>query len=77
MFSSIGHVVEVAESFEPNLVRGAVCSLLAAEQMHRDGFRVALCGEGADECPPDTLDSRGPSWKVIPTGGRFGTNASR
>ncbi len=49
VFSSIGHVVEVTESFEPNLVRGAVCSLLAAEQMHRDGFRVALCGEGADE----------------------------
>ena len=41
--------MEVTESFEPNLVRGAVCSLLAAEQMHRDGFRVTLCGEGADE----------------------------
>jgi asparagine synthase (glutamine-hydrolysing) len=49
VFSSIGHVVEVTESFEPNLVRGAVCSLLAAEKMHSDGFRVALCGEGADE----------------------------
>jgi asparagine synthase (glutamine-hydrolysing) len=48
-FSLIGRVVEVTESFEPNLVRGAVCSLLAAEHMHRDGFRVALCGEGADE----------------------------
>ncbi|HEU5016686.1 MAG TPA: asparagine synthetase B [Pseudolabrys sp.] len=49
VFASIGRVVEVAESFEPNLVRGAVCSLKAAERMHRDGFRVALCGEGADE----------------------------
>ncbi len=49
VFSSIDHVVEVTEFFEPNLVRGAVCSLFAAEQMHRDGFRVALCGEGADE----------------------------
>jgi asparagine synthase (glutamine-hydrolysing) len=49
VFSSISRIVEVTESFEPNLVRGAVCSLLAAEQMHRDGFRVALCGEGADE----------------------------
>ena len=49
VFSLIGQVVEVTESFEPNLVRGAVCSLMAAEQMHRDGFRVALCGEGADE----------------------------
>jgi asparagine synthase (glutamine-hydrolysing) len=49
VFSSIGQVVEVTESFEPNLVRGAICSLLAAEKMHHDGFRVALCGEGADE----------------------------
>lgn len=49
VFSLIDHVVEVTESFEPNLVRGAVCSLFAAEHMHRDGFRVALCGEGADE----------------------------
>jgi asparagine synthase (glutamine-hydrolysing) len=48
-FARIAHVVEVAESFEPNLVRGAICSLIAAEQMHRDGYRVALCGEGADE----------------------------
>ena len=40
-FSLIGHVVDVAESFEPNLVRGAICSLIAAEQMHRDGYRVA------------------------------------
>ncbi len=30
-------------------MRGAICSLIAAEQMHRDGYRVALCGEGADE----------------------------
>jgi asparagine synthase (glutamine-hydrolysing) len=48
-FSLLEHVVEVTESFEPNLVRGAVCSLIAAEQMHRDGYRVAMCGEGADE----------------------------
>src|SRR4249920_295428 len=49
VFALIGQVVEVTESFEPNLVRGAVCSLFAAEHMHRDGFRVALCGEGAEE----------------------------
>ena len=47
--SLIDGVVAVTKSFEPNLIRGAVCSLLAAEHMHRDGFRVALCGEGADE----------------------------
>ncbi|MGH6663650.1 MAG: asparagine synthetase B family protein [Pseudolabrys sp.] len=49
VFAAIDRVVEFTESFEPNLVRGAVCSLAAAEHMDRDGFRVALCGEGADE----------------------------
>ena len=49
VFDAIGHVVEVTESFEPNLVRGAICSLMAAQRMHEDGFRVAMCGEGADE----------------------------
>jgi asparagine synthase (glutamine-hydrolysing) len=49
VFSLIDEVVAFTESFEPNLVRGAVCSLAVAERMHRDGFRVALCGEGADE----------------------------
>lgn len=49
VFAQIDNVVAVAESFEPNLIRGAVCSLMAAQRMHDDGFRVALCGEGADE----------------------------
>jgi len=49
VFDSIGEVVRVCESFDPNLVRGAICSLMAAERMRDDGFRVALCGEGADE----------------------------
>lgn len=49
VFSLIGDAVVAGESFEPNLIRGAVCSLAVAERMHRDGFRVALCGEGADE----------------------------
>jgi len=49
VFAAIDEVVAVTESFEPNLVRGAICSQVAAQAMHRDGFRVALCGEGADE----------------------------
>jgi asparagine synthase (glutamine-hydrolysing) len=49
VFDAIGEVIATCESFEPNLVRGAVCSLMAAERMRADGFRVALCGEGADE----------------------------
>jgi asparagine synthase (glutamine-hydrolysing) len=48
-FFMIDEVVAITESFEPNLIRGAVCSLAAAQHMHQDGFRVALCGEGADE----------------------------
>jgi asparagine synthase (glutamine-hydrolysing) len=49
VFSLIDDVVEITESFEPNLVRGAVCSLAVSKRIHEDGFRVALCGEGADE----------------------------
>jgi asparagine synthase (glutamine-hydrolysing) len=48
-FAAIDTVVAASESFEPNLIRGAVCSLMAAQRMRTDGFRVALCGEGADE----------------------------
>lgn len=49
VFARIGDAVVTSESFEPNLIRGALCSLAVAERMHRDGFRIALCGEGADE----------------------------
>jgi asparagine synthase (glutamine-hydrolysing) len=49
VFSLIDDVVGITESFEPNLVRGAVCSLAVSQKIHEDGFRVALCGEGADE----------------------------
>lgn len=49
LFARIPEALAVAESFEPNLIRSAVSSLAVAEQMHKDGFRVALCGEGADE----------------------------
>ncbi len=49
VFSMIDDVIEVTEIFEPNLVRPAVCALKVAERMHNEGFRVALCGEGADE----------------------------
>ncbi len=48
-FDQIGRMVEISESFEPNLVRVALCTALVARRMHDDGFRVALCGEGADE----------------------------
>jgi asparagine synthase (glutamine-hydrolysing) len=49
LFARIPDAVTASEAFEPSLIRGALCSLAAAEAMHKDGFRVALCGEGADE----------------------------
>lgn len=49
MFARIPEALAAAESFEPNLIRSAVSTLAVAEQMHADGFRIGLCGEGADE----------------------------
>jgi asparagine synthase (glutamine-hydrolysing) len=49
VFDGLDEAVTVSESFEPNLIRGAVCSLAVSKRIHADGFRVALCGEGADE----------------------------
>jgi len=45
----IGEVVAASEAFEPALIRGALCSYVLSEAIHREGYRVALCGEGADE----------------------------
>jgi asparagine synthase (glutamine-hydrolysing) len=45
----IDDVVATTEAFEPSVVRGGLCSFLVARAVHADGFRVALCGEGADE----------------------------
>ncbi|MGH6870608.1 MAG: asparagine synthetase B family protein [Rhizomicrobium sp.] len=45
----LDEAVAQSETFEPAVIRAAVCSLTLSQAMHRDGFRVALCGEGADE----------------------------
>jgi asparagine synthase (glutamine-hydrolysing) len=47
--AAVEKVVEAVESFEPSVVRPSVCSYALAEAIHRDGFKVALVGEGADE----------------------------
>lgn len=47
--AQIDNVVHSLESFEPSVVRDGLCNFLLARRMHADGFRVALCGEGADE----------------------------
>lgn len=45
----IQEIVTVSETFEPEVIRNSLCSYLLARRMNRDGYRVALCGEGADE----------------------------
>lgn len=42
-------VAQTVEAFEPAIVRPALYGYVVARQIHQDGFRVALCGEGADE----------------------------
>ncbi|MDR3528889.1 MAG: asparagine synthetase B [Rhizomicrobium sp.] len=49
VFNALSEAVVACESFEPSLVRGAVCSMKLSEAIHKDGFKVAICGEGADE----------------------------
>jgi asparagine synthase (glutamine-hydrolysing) len=45
----IAETVLMCESFEPAVVRDSYCTGLISRRMHQDGYRVALCGEGADE----------------------------
>jgi len=42
-------VVSTVEAFEPAVIRPSLYTYLVSERIHRDGYRVALCGEGADE----------------------------
>jgi asparagine synthase (glutamine-hydrolysing) len=48
-FPSMEEVVGSTEAFEPEVIRSALCSYVMSRRIHEDGFRVALCGEGADE----------------------------
>ncbi len=47
--SLIETVVDAVETFEPSVVRPSLHTYLLSQRIHQDGFRVALCGEGADE----------------------------
>lgn len=47
--SLIEAVVDTVEGFEPAIIRPSVYSYHVSQRIHQDGFRVALCGEGADE----------------------------
>jgi asparagine synthase (glutamine-hydrolysing) len=45
----MGKVVDTVETFEPAVIRPSLYTYLLSKRIHQDGFRVALCGEGADE----------------------------
>jgi len=45
----IPEVIHRIETFEPNPVRGATLSYLLSKKANNLGYRIALCGEGADE----------------------------
>ncbi len=47
--TQIADTVRLCESFEPAVVRDSYCTALISRAIHKDGYRVALCGEGADE----------------------------
>ncbi len=47
--SLIETVVDAVETFEPSVIRPSLHTYLLSQRIHQDGFRVALCGEGADE----------------------------
>lgn len=49
LFNVLADVIYHVESFEPNLVRNAAIQYHIMRQIAADGFRVAFCGEGADE----------------------------
>ncbi len=45
----VARVVDTVETFEPAVIRPSLHTYLLSRRIHQDGFRVALCGEGADE----------------------------
>jgi asparagine synthase (glutamine-hydrolysing) len=47
--SLLDTVAQTVEAFEPAIVRPGLYGYLISRRIHADGFRVALCGEGADE----------------------------
>jgi len=49
MIKLIPEAIETLESFEPNLLRNGILSILLSKVIAADGYRIALCGEGADE----------------------------
>lgn len=49
LLGSIPDVIWTIESFEPNHIRGGTLSYILSREVARAGYKIALCGEGADE----------------------------
>jgi asparagine synthase (glutamine-hydrolysing) len=63
-------VTTAVEAFEPAIIRPALYGWLVSRQIHADGYRVALCGEGADEL----FAGYGPLEHVFAQGNALGRN---
>lgn len=49
LFDIIPEIVRITESFEPNMIKQAGLSLFLSKIAKEHGFKIVLCGEGADE----------------------------
>lgn len=49
LLASVPETIWTIESFEPNHIRGGTLSYHLSREVAHAGYRVALCGEGADE----------------------------
>jgi len=49
LINLIKEVVYTTESYNPSIISNGICSFLLAESAHKDGLKVVLSGEGADE----------------------------
>lgn len=49
LFNVLSDVIYHAETFEPNVIRNSAIQYHVIQKIAADGFRVAYCGEGADE----------------------------
>lgn len=49
LLNVIPEVIKTIESFEPNHIRGGSLSYILSREVAQKGYRIALCGEGADE----------------------------
>jgi len=49
LFELVPRIVQITESFEPNMIRQAAVAYHIAKTAADHGFKVILCGEGSDE----------------------------